>query len=57
MGSIRKRIKIPIFSKKKVSSYYGSFVINKYVVFVKKLITLKLNGQFFQKNYDNAEYK
>ena len=43
MGSIRKRIKIPIFSKKKkVSSYHGSFVINKNVFFL-KLITPKLN--------------
>ena len=36
-GSIRKRIKIPIFSKKKVSSYHGSFVINKNVFFLKCL--------------------
>ena len=57
MGSIRKRIKIPIFSKKKVSTYHGSFVINKNVFFFKKLITLKLNGQFFEKNHDNPEYK
>ena len=46
MGSIWKRNKIPIFSKKKVSSYHGSFIINKNVFFL-KLITLKLNGQFF----------
>ena len=30
MGSIRKRIKIPIFTKKKkFSSYHGNFVNNK----------------------------
>ena len=45
MGSIRKRINIPISSKNKASSYHGSFVINKNVFFF-KLITLKLNGQF-----------
>ena len=43
VGSIRKRIKIPIFSKKKnkFSSYHGSLVINKNknVFFFKKLIT------------------
>ena len=44
MGSIRKRIKIPIFSKKnklkKYSSYHDSLVINKNknVIFL-KLIT------------------
>ena len=53
MGSIRKSIKIPIFSKKKVYSYHGSFVINKNVFFL-KLITLKLNGQFFENNHDNG---
>ena len=29
MGSIQKRIEIPIFSKKIISSYHGSFVIKK----------------------------
>ena len=48
LGIIRKRIKIPILSKKNYfSSYHGSFVINKTVFFFKKLITPKLNGQFF----------
>ena len=32
MGSIQKKTKIPIFSKrKKLSSYHGYFVINKYL--------------------------
>ena len=47
MYSIQKSIKKPIFKKKKNSSYHGSFVINKNVFFVKKLITPKLNGQIF----------
>ena len=46
MGNIRKRIK----NIKKFSSYHGSFVINKKVYFLKKLITPKLNGQFFREN-------
>ena len=57
MGIIRKRIEISIFSqKKKICSYHSSFVINKNVYFL-KLITPKLNGQFFEKNHDNVEYK
>ena len=48
MGRIRKSIKKPIISKrKKLSRYYGSLVINRNVFFFKKLITSKLNGQFF----------
>ena len=31
MGNIQKRIKILIFSKKKISIYHGYFVINKNV--------------------------
>ena len=58
MRIIRKRIKIPIFSKKKeFSTYHGSFVINKNVFFLKKLISPKLHGKFFEKNNDNVEYK
>ena len=33
--------------KKNFSSYHGSLVIDKNVFFFKKLITPKLNGQFF----------
>ena len=47
IGSIRKRIKKPKFSKKNYfPSYHGSFVINKNVFYIKKLITPTLNGQF-----------
>ena len=53
IGGIQKSIKNPIF-KKKFSSYNSFFVINKNVFFVKKLITHKLNGNFFEKNHDNA---
>ena len=56
VGSIRKRIKKPIFKKNNFSSYRGSFVITKNVFSFKKLITPKLSGQFLEKNYDNAEY-
>ena len=47
VGGVGKRIIIPIFSKKKVSSSRGTFFINKNEFFFLKLINLKLNGQFF----------
>ena len=42
VGRIRKRIKIPIFSKNQFSSYHRSFVINKKVFFVFFFFFLKL---------------
>ena len=43
----RRRIKIPIFFKKKYFFiYHGSFVINENVIFLTR-ITFKLNGQLF----------
>ena len=45
--SFEKELKYLYFLKKKFYSYYGSFVINKNVFFLKKLITPKLNGQCF----------
>ena len=64
VGSIRKSIKKPIFSKKNYfSNHRGSFVITKNVLFFcffffffYKLITPKLNGNLY-KNHDNADYK
>ena len=57
IGSTRKRIKKPIFSRKNYfSSYHNSFVINKNVFYFRKLITPKLNN-FLEKNHGNAEYK
>ena len=48
VGRTRKSIKKPIFSKKNdFSNYRGSFVITKNLFFFLKLITPKLNGQFF----------
>ena len=48
IGSIRKSIKEPKFSKQNYfSSYHGSCVINKTVFCFQKLVTPKLNGQFF----------
>ena len=59
MGSIQKRIKIPIFSKKKILAITVLLLLTKtcFFFFFLKLITPKLNGQFFEKNNDNAEYK
>ena len=51
IGSVRKSIKNLYFQKKKkkIASDHGSFVINKNVFFVSKLITHKLNGQFYSR--------
>ena len=50
MGSIRKRIKIPIFSKKKKK-------ISQKRVFFLKAYNLKTNRSIFLRNHGNAEYK
>ena len=57
MGSIRRRIKIPIFSKRKKLLAITVLLLLTKTCFFFKLITLILNGQLFEKNHDNAEYK
>ena len=47
IGSMHPKEHTKTYIKKKFSSYHSSFVINKNMFFL-KLITPKLNGQFFR---------
>ena len=47
MGRIRKSIKKPIIKKKNYPAITVLLLLTKTCFFLKKLITPKLNGQFF----------
>ena len=56
VGSIRKSIK-NLYLKKIISLAIAVLLLLPKTCFFLKLITPKLNGQFSEKNHDNAEYK